>query len=72
MALFVSFKKARRFPEVMKKFKRGGALHFDKVVKKAASFVRTPPAGAAVSRSGGQIDVQTITGVAALKKNGKK
>jgi hypothetical protein len=72
MALFVSFKKARKFVEVLKKFRRLGAASFDKKVKQAASYARVPPAGAAASRMGGQIDIQNITGVAALKKNGKK
>lgn len=72
MATFVSAKKARRFPEVMKKFRKMGAAAFDKQVKNGAPYARVPPGGAAVSRQNAQVDVTAITGVAALKKSGRK
>ena len=71
MATFVPVKKVRRFPAVMKAFKQGGAKSFDAKVKKAASYSRMTP-GVAQSRQNAQIDVTAITGVPAIKKNGRK
>lgn len=71
MPTYVSVKKVSKFPAVLKKFKRGGAQSFAAKVKKAASYSRMTP-GIAQSRSNAQIDVSSITGVAALKKNGRK
>ncbi|MGH8240595.1 MAG: hypothetical protein ACREXP_26755 [Steroidobacteraceae bacterium] len=70
MATYVSVKKVRKFPAVLKAFKRGGAASFDAKVKKAASYSRVTP-GTGTGRSNAQIDVTSITGVKALKKNGK-
>lgn len=54
----------------MKKFRRGGAASFDAKVKKAASYSRVAPL-TGTGRTNAQIDVTSITGVRALKKNGK-
>jgi len=70
MPLYVSVKKVRKLPAVLKVFKRGGAQSFDAKVKKAASYSRVAP-GLSTSRRNAQIDVTSITGVRALKKNGK-
>lgn len=69
MATYVSVKKVRRFPEVLQKYKRGGANSFDKKVKAGPAYARTTP-GTSTSRRNAQIDVSSITGVRALKKNG--
>jgi hypothetical protein len=70
MATYVSVKKVRRFPAVMKAFKRGGAQSFDAKVKAKASYSRlTPSTG--TSRRNAQVDITSIPGVRALKKNGK-
>lgn len=71
MATYVSVKKVRRLPAVLKAFKRGGANSFDAKVKRGAAYARTAPSGPA-SRRNAQIDVTSITGVPALKKNGRK
>jgi hypothetical protein len=71
MATYVSVKKAAKFPEVLKKFRRGGANAFTTKVKLGASYSRVAPS-TGTSRQNAQIDVTSITGVAALKKNGRK
>jgi hypothetical protein len=70
MATYVSVKKVRKFPAVLKAFKRGGAQSFDAKVKKAASYTRLTP-GTGTSRRNAQVDIRSIPGVKALKKNGK-
>jgi hypothetical protein len=70
MPTYVSVKKASKFPAVLKKFKRGGSQSFLAKVKKAASYSRVTP-GTGTSRRNAQIDVRSIPGVKALKKNGK-
>lgn len=70
MPTYVNVKKVRRFPAVLKAFKRGGANSFDAKVKKAASYSRVAPS-TGTSRRNAQIDVTSITGVRALKRNGK-
>ena len=69
----VNFKKAIKFPEVLKKYRHGGGLSFFKLAKKiGTSFARLPPAGAAVGRTDSQINTASITLVPALRQNGKR
>lgn len=71
MATWVSFKKARRFPNVINFFHKSGL--FGKNVKTVGtSYARVPPGGAGVSRQNAQVDVSAITGVPALRRNGRK
>lgn len=71
MATYVSVKKAAKFPAVLNKYRRGGAAAFLAKVKAKASYGRTAPS-TGTSRQNAQIDVSSITGVPALKRNGKK
>jgi hypothetical protein len=66
----VNVKKVRRWPAVMKRFKRMGRFAFDRVVKTAA-YVRTAP-GTNKTKANGQVNTASITGLPALKANGKK
>jgi hypothetical protein len=54
----------------MKRFKRMGRFAFDRVVKTAA-YVRTAP-GTNKTKANGQVNTASITGLPALKANGKK
>lgn len=70
MATYVPLKKVVTFPAVKKVFKRGGAAALLAKVKKGASYARVTPS-TGTSRQNAQIDVSAITGVRALKKNGR-
>lgn len=69
MPLHVPVKRAITFPAVIKAWKKPGALL--KAVKKAASYSRRAPSTNS-SRLGGQLDIQGITKVPSLKKNGHR
>ena len=79
MALYVSAKKARVFPVIIRAFRRLGRLSFHRRLKSGAAVVagRVPPAGAAVPKLNGQVNIQGITGTtravpATTKANGRK
>lgn len=72
MATYVSAKKARRMPEVMKKYRKGGANAFDKKIKTAQAYTRINPLATGVSRQNCQVDVSAVTLVPALRRNGKR
>lgn len=71
MATYVSFKKARRTPAVIRGVKNESVLW--KRVKNRAAYTRVNPASAGVSRTAAQIDVAgPITGVPTLKRSGRR
>ncbi len=69
MANYVSVKKVLTFPRVINAYPKAAKLW--KMIK-ARTFGRVPPNGAAVPRQNAQIDVEAITGVPAMRKNGRK
>lgn len=78
MAVWVEVKKAMTFPAIINVFARAGGgagsakKGFLKLVKAGGAWVRTPPAGAGVSKQNAQVDVTAIPGVVALRKDGKR